>query len=766
MITSGTKTLDIEIQGRIQGVGFRPFIYRLASDYNLYGWVNNQTSHVKIHVEGIKNNVDSFVKNITLKAPPISIIDHLETSISNFEAYKDFTITKSIDSSNTVTEISPDLAVCSDCLEDIKSEDRRYAYAFTNCTNCGPRFSIIKDLPYDRSKTTMKDFQMCPECQEEYTSPMNRRFHAQPNSCSKCGPSYSMVTNKEKILDIHAILLESTRIIQAGGILAVKGIGGFHFACDPFNQKAIKKLREIKKRDSKPFAVMFSSVNDIRKYADVSNKEEESLKSVQAPIIILKQKYKTVSPFPSELTAGLNSIACFLPYTPFHHMLIEKLHMHAMVLTSGNISCEPIEINNDQALHRFLNLCDGVLTYNRDIQNRTDDSVVRVINSKKRLFRRSRGWAPESITVNANTDGILATGSELKNCFCIGKSNKAILSQHIGGLKNLETFEFYKESIKSFKNLFRFNQSLIAHDLHPDYLSTSCFDNSRTEKIAIQHHHAHIASCMAENAVSDRVIGFSFDGTGLGDDGHIWGGEVFICNFIDYKRHFHFKYLPQPGGDKAVEEPWRMAVSALYSSTGREFLGMDLPFLKQIPISDIETLLDIIDKGINCPLTSSTGRIFDGVSALLGLCSYSSFDAEAPIRLEDVLDQTQETDKFYPFILDKEISMAPAFRAITEDILNKTNTGLISAKFHNTIVEIICRAAMFLRSETGINKVALSGGVFMNGYLLENAEKKLALLEFEVLTHSRVPSNDGGLALGQLAIAAHTREQRRKELCV
>ena len=760
MISAETEALDIRVRGRIQGVGFRPFIYRLASDHKLHGWVNNQTSHVKIHIEGTKENVNSFIHDIRAKAPPISIIDDLKAYTSSFEEFEDFSIIQSVDSSDAVTEISPDLAVCDDCIKDIKSKGRRNLYSFTNCTNCGPRFSIIQELPYDRPKTTMKDFRMCPECMEEYESPMSRRFHAQPNSCSHCGPVYTMTTSREKLTNIKSILTECTEIILSGGIVAIKGVGGFHLACDPFNNKAVAKLRKVKNRDTKPFAVMFATIKEILRHAEVSEIEEESLKSVRAPIVILKTRQdSTISP---DVTSKLNTIGCFLPYTPFHYLLMKELSISAMVLTSGNISSEPIVIDNKTALQQFSGLYDAVLTYNRDIQNRTDDSVVRIINGRERVFRRSRGWAPESITVNTNVEGILATGSELKTCFCIGKDNKAVLSQHIGDLKNLETYDFYKETVERYNTLFRFTPSLIAYDLHPDYLSTTCFENYPADKMAIQHHHAHIASCMAENGISEKVIGFSFDGTGLGDDGHIWGGEVFTCNLQEYKRHFHFKYLPLPGGDKAVAEPWRMAVSALYSSIGDKFLSMNLPFLKQIPNNEVETLIDVIDKEINTPLTSSAGRLFDAVSAMTGLCLYSSFDAEAPMRLEAVLDQIPETGEYYPFFLDKEISLDPAFRAISEDIINGSSASLISAKFHNTIVEIICRSAESLRNKTDINVVALSGGVFMNAYLLKKAEQKLGKLGFETFTHSKVPSNDGGLALGQLVIAAH----RRISVCV
>lgn len=764
MISAETEALDIRVQGRIQGVGFRPFIYRLASDHNLYGWVNNQTSHVKIHIEGKKKNVNSFIHDIRAKAPPISIIDDLKTNTSTFEAFEDFSIINSVDSSDTVTEISPDLAVCDDCIKDIKSKSRRNWYSFTNCTNCGPRFSIIKDLPYDRPKTTMKDFRMCPECLKEYKSPINRRFHAQPNSCSHCGPVYTMTSSNEKLTDIKSILEKCTKIIMSGGIVAIKGVGGFHLACDPFNSKAVAKLRSVKKRDTKPFAVMFDSIKNIRNHAEVSEIEEKSLKSVRAPIVLLKlKKDSTIS---SDVTSGLNTIGCFLPYTPFHYLLMESLNISAMVLTSGNISNEPVEIDNVSALQKFSELCDAVLTYNRDIQNRTDDSVVRIINGKERVLRRSRGWVPESITVNTDVEGILATGSELKTCFCIGKDNKAVLSQHIGDLKNFETLEFYRESMERYKTLYRFTPSLIAHDLHPDYLTTSYFKNNQINKTAIQHHHAHIASCMAENGIIDSVIGFSFDGTGLGDDGQIWGGEIFTCNLENYERHFHFSYLPLPGGDKAVMEPWRMAVSALYSAYGRDFLNMNLPFLKQIPSTEVKALLDVIDKKINSPLTSSVGRLFDAVSAMLGLCLYSSFDAEAAMRLESVLEKTPHNDEYYSFQIDEEISMDSTFMAISDNIISGDPSSLISIRFHNTIVEIICAAAEKLRNKIGINKAVLSGGVFMNGYLLEKAEIRLTEMGFETFTHSKVPSNDGGLALGQLIIAAQRRNQERNNICV
>ncbi|MCF6335133.1 MAG: carbamoyltransferase HypF [Spirochaetales bacterium] len=497
MTGAETEALDVRIKGRIQGVGFRPFIYRLASRYKIKGWVNNQTSHVKIHIEGSKESNRLFVRDIRLKAPPVSSIDSLETSAAPFQKYRDFSIIPSVDSSDSVTEISPDIALCKECLEDIKSGSRRKDYAFTNCTNCGPRFTIIEDLPYDRPKTTMKNFIMCPQCLGEYKDPGNRRFHAQPNSCELCGPVYKMTTPTDETDDIKIILEESTKILCNGGILAVKGIGGFHLACSPFIDDAVSRLRSIKNRDQKPFAVMFASVNEIKKYAEISAVEEESLKSSGAPIVILKLRKETL--LSSVITSGLNSVGCFLPYTPFHHMILQNSAVSAMVLTSGNISSTPIETDNKSALKKFLPLCDAVLTYNREIKNRTDDSVVKIINGRERVFRRSRGWAPESVPVNINVEGIAAAGGEQKNCFCVGRDNRAILSQHIGDIRNIETLEFYKESFNRYSDLYRLSPSLIAQDLHPDYMTTRFFADYDLPKTEIQHHYAHIASCMAEN---------------------------------------------------------------------------------------------------------------------------------------------------------------------------------------------------------------------------------------------------------------------------
>jgi len=824
------NTIQLKVYGRVQGVGFRPFVYRLAKQYQLTGWVNNQSSHVQIFIEGKNKDIDLFIEKLQSKAPKISKINKIEksklkkihhkqyntfkiissnasTPLSNLTSNKkintDGTVHPQEKYSQIITEVSPDLSVCNDCLADIKT-NKRQNYSFTNCTNCGPRFSIIQKLPYDRSSTTMKDFEMCSECLEEYSSHSNRRFHAQPNSCSQCGPSYTMTLSNDKetkIIDIDIILKKCSELILSGETIAIKGIGGYHLACNAFDDKAVTKLREIKKRDKKPLAVMFASAEDITQYAELSIKEENSLKSIQAPIVLLQKKDKTYLNISDNVTSHLNSIGCILPYTPFHFLLLEVLkknNVPVIVLTSANITNNPIEIENKVVLSKFSHSCAAILTYNRDIQNRS----VKIINNKERIIRRSRGYVPESILLNHDVNGVLALGAEVKNCFCIGLGNKAIFSQHIGDLKSYDTFEFYKNTIDDYKNLFQFKSSIVVHDKHPNYFSTKYAKNiSQMESsvvltegggsnttshlrypintIAVQHHHAHIVSCMAENNVTEPVIGFSFDGTGLGDDGHIWGGEVFTCDLENYNREFHFEYIPLVGGDKVIQEPWRMAVSVLYYFLGSkefEFLRKqnknNILLFKKMSFEKINMITKMIDKNINCFQTSSVGRIFDAVSALLGLCLYSDFDGEAPMRLEDILNEihrfdtcptiggasikpVKKSNEQYKFeIIDNKINLKKTFIGLIEDIQNEKTNSEISLKFHNTILETIYTSAKKIREKYNINKIALSGGVFMNKYLLENAEIKLKEMGFDVFTHSKVPCNDGGLALGQLVIAS------------
>ena len=633
-------------------------------------------------------------------------------------------------------------------MNDMKLQPHRINYPFINCTNCGPRFTIIKDLPYDRHKTTMDPFVMCKQCSEEYRDILDRRFHAQPVACNNCGPVYTLISGQSETNQIDQILETTSELLENGKIIAIKGLGGFHLACDALNEDAVKRLRDSKHREGKPFAVMFRDLDTLKNFCETNSEEEELLTSWKRPILLLEQK-REVAP---DVSVGFSTIGSMLPYMPFHYLLFEKTKLQVMVLTSGNLSDEPIIIDNNIAADQLFPISDALVTYNREIHNRSDDSVAMVVNGQTQMIRRSRGYAPSPIRTKLNTEGILAVGAELVNCFCVGKGDQAILSQHIGDLKNLETLEFFTESIEKYKRLFRAEITQIVCDEHPDYLSTKYAMEQNITLIKVQHHHAHIASCMAENGIDEQVIGVAFDGIGLGDDNNIWGGEFLICDLADYERYTHFDYVWMPGGDKASKEPWRMAISYLYKVFGEEFMELELPFLKKIESGKIEMLVRAIQKGINSPLTSSTGRLFDAIAALTDITLYSDFHAEAPMRLESVIDKS--CVDAYEFEITGTIKTELMIRKVVDDILTKVPAPVISAKFHNTIINIIFAAAKEIRTKRGLNKIAFSGGTFQNRYLLEKAENLLLKNSFEVFTQNKVPANDGGIALGQLAIAA------------
>ena len=745
------KAKEIKISGLVQGVGFRPFIYRLAHEYKLKGFVENNNLGVRIIAEGDESSILNFIDDISKKAPQASSIENLNSVNKPISDYNSFSITKSKSVSDAVTEVSPDISVCKDCLNDIKNQKRRIDYPFTNCTNCGPRFTIIKDLPYDRIKTSMSVFKMCPECEIEYSSILDRRFHAQPVACEICGPEYTLYYNGQKVTEINKIIELCCNLLEDGKIVAIKGLGGYHLACSAFNDESIKQLRERKSREGKPFALMFNDFSSANEYLHIDSYEKELFTGWRRPITLLKIK-KEMSP---SISIELDTVGAMLPYMPFHYMLFEKLVIPALVLTSGNISDEPIVINDQEALDKFKTISDAVITYNREIHNRTDDSVAMIVNKKNRIIRRSRSYVPSPIRLNFNAEGIFAAGAELVNCFCIGKGKQAIMSQHIGDLKNLETLDFYSESVERFKRLFRFKPELLVCDMHPDYLSSRYAKNLGIPIVETQHHHAHIASCMAENKLDEDVIGVSFDGTGYGEDGHIWGGEFFVCDLNNYQRDSHFEYIPQPGGDVVTKHPWRMMLSYLHHYFGSEIIERHPLIFKGIPPHELEVVNSMIEKGINCPLSSSTGRLFDAVSALLDVCKTASFHAEPPMRLESVATETTE---YYSFELDEIISMKRTFEGILSDLNKGISVGLISGKFHNTIVKIIVEQVQKISKKTGLKKVVLSGGSFQNRILLKKAEDSLRDVNFAVFSQSVIPSNDGGIALGQLAIAAKRRE--------
>ncbi|MGA2824290.1 MAG: carbamoyltransferase HypF, partial [Bacteroidales bacterium] len=542
-------------------------------------------------------------------------------------------------------------------------------------------------------------------------------------------------------------------------IIAIKGLGGYHLACDATNEKAVTRLRLLKNREGKPLAVMFRDLATLRQYADISEAEERSLISWKRPVVLLlANRQKFLAP---GVSVGLNTIGAMLPYLPFHHLLFQELKLPAIVLTSGNISDEPILIDDRKAIDAFLLKTEGVLAYNREIENRTDDSVVRVIHDVERVFRRSRGFVPTPVILKQDTAGILATGAELVNTFCIGKGNQAILSQYIGDLQNAETISFYEETLNKFQKLFRMTPENIAADLHPDYF-TSRFAESRTDYlklVRVQHHHAHIASCMAENGLDESVLGVAMDGTGYGTDGNTWGAEFLYCDLSDFTRDTHFEYVPLPGGDRGIEEPWRMAVSYLYKIFGEDMVHLEIPFLEKIEQEKIDFILKMIRSGINCPLVSSAGRLFDAVSAMLDLCLYSTFSSEAPMRLESIIEPGCSEN--YPFIFRETVNFELTFRGIEEDIKQHINPGIISAKFHNTMISVIVKVIDEMKIHHSCNKVVLSGGTFQNRYLLEGTEKMLTGEGFEVYSHHLVPTNDGGISLGQLAVAAKRRQMAK-----
>ncbi len=745
------KTFRLSIHGLVQGVGFRPFMYRLAMENNLKGSVENRNDGVVVLLNCNDGQLSDFVHQIKKKAPPASQIESIRFEEIPDKVFSGFDIVKSTSVSGTVTDVSADIAVCNDCLGDMKTQVNRIDYPFINCTNCGPRFTIIQDLPYDREKTTMKNFEMCPDCRREYTDISDRRFHAQPVACALCGPEYRLFIKDREIADPHSILSKTIQLLENKQIVAIKGLGGFFIACDAFCEESVARLRKLKSREGKPFAVMFADMDSLRQFAHVRDEEEKSLLSLKRPIVLLQEKAKLAE----SVNVGFDTLGVMLPYMPLHHLLFEQSRLKAIVLTSGNISDEPIITDNRTAIEVLGDICDAVLTYNRDIHNRTDDSVVRIMNRKERVFRRSRGYAPAPVKLAVNVDGFLATGAELANCFCVGKEYQAIFSQHIGDLKNFETWAFFSETIDKYKKLFRWEPRHIVADMHPDYLSTRYAEDFGLPVTHVQHHHAHIASCMAEHGLNERVIGVALDGTGYGDDGKIWGSEFFVCDFKEYQRITHFEYMPLPGGDMVTHEPWRMALSYLYRIFGNDFMDLGLPFLQLIDKEKVNILCKAIDEGINSPLSSGAGRLFDAVSALINLCPESRFHAEAPMRLESAVDKSITTA--YPFNAENTISFQPSIVRIVKDVQEKVPVQVISARFHNTVVEAVFHMVKKISLRYGIRKVVLSGGTFQNKYLTEQLEDKLTEEGLGVYSHSKIPMNDAGIALGQLMIGAAKR---------
>lgn len=749
---------NIIIKGIVQGVGFRPFIHKLVQNYNLSGWVLNSNQGVEIDVEGKTKELNSFISDIKDKLPPLARIEKIEVNQLPLIGYKGFSIKQSITKEeNSFVLVSPDISICEDCLQELfNPHNRRFHYPFINCTNCGPRFTIIKDIPYDRGKTTMRVFEMCPQCQSEYENIEDRRYHAQPNACAECGPQVFLYQNKRKLENSDPIK-EAIKLLKDGKIGAIKGLGGFHLACDATNNEVVTKLRRLKNREAKPFAIMSFNLEKIKQYCKLGKKEEKWLVNRARPIVLLKKKEDSLI---SSLVAPRNNyLGVMLPYTPLHYLLL-KDNFTALIMTSGNIADQPIIGDNQEALEKLDGIADFFLLYNRDIFNRCDDSVIKIVNDGNEFFRRARGYVPYPIILDFKLKEVLALGGELKNTISFSKENYVFPSQYLGDLKSVETLDFLKESIENLEKIFRVNPEIIACDLHPDYLSTQFAEEIGAKKglkvVKVQHHHAHIVSCMAENNIKEKVMGVAYDGTGYGDDGKIWGGEFLLCGLKGYLRVGHLKYCSLPGGDKAIMEPWRMTYSYLYYIYGPKAKTLDINFIQRMDYDKLSIIEKMIDKNINSPLTSSCGRLFDAVSSLIGIRDEISYEGQAAMELESFC--ASGIKERYKFCIYKEgmefiIDPQEIFIEIIKDLKEGIDKKIMAAKFHNTVAEFTLNLCGKIRKNSGINKIALSGGVFQNKYL---TEKVVSLLEdkgFKVYTQRKVPPNDGGISLGQAVVA-------------
>ena len=789
-------TMHIRVSGVVQGVGFRPFVYGLAKRLGLHGWVRNTSGGVEILVEGHRLQVESFIHSLQADAPPLAKIDSItvkpETPDINLST---FDIQPSTNLEGAYQPISPDTAICSDCERELfDPSDHRYLYPFINCTNCGPRFTIITDIPYDRPSTTMADFPLCDDCRAEYENPLDRRFHAQPVACPKCGPFVTLretrarfAESDPKISTIEyrlSAILKARRFLREGRILAVKGLGGFHLACDADNAYAVDELRRRKGRVGKPFALMAADLDVVKEICHVSGEERGLLTGHEKPIVLLEKRrgagYSSVAP-------DMDTLGFMLPYTPLHHLLLNQTDPilarepapAVLVMTSGNLSEEPIATDNEEALERLSSLADAFLLHNRPIHIRCDDSVLRV-ESRRRcpepvegskvgepstfdlrpstvFLRRSRGYAPYPVQLPFNVKSSLALGGELKNTFCLARDGYAFLSHHIGDMENAETYESFEQGVAHLSHIFRVQPELIAYDLHPNYFTTHYAQKQNVPQIAVQHHHAHIASCMADNGLEDRrVIGLSFDGTGYGTDGAIWGGEVLLASYADFERIAHLEYLPLPGGDSAIRHPWRIALGYAHA------LGLDiadLPFLQKMDKQAITIVQQQADKKINAPLTSSMGRLFDAVASLSGVRSDVTYEAQAAIEMEVLSKPFIASADSYPCHSERSeespnvIHIKDLFNAVIHDIRAGVSTGLIGAKFHKTVAQISIDLCKQARERSSLNEAVLSGGVWQNKLLLDLVRDGLEQEGFVVYFHKQVPTNDGGLALGQAVIA-------------
>lgn len=755
----------IHVRGVVQGVGFRPFIYRLALRHRLSGWVRNTSGAVEIEAEGQDAEVRAFVRDIAAQAPTAARIEETRVEFIPSRGEHGFVILDSLPREGQYQLVSPDLATCPDCLREILDPaDRRYRYPFTNCTNCGPRFTIIGDIPYDRPLTTMRDFTMCPACQREYDDPADRRFHAQPNACPTCGPQLQLLASDGRPVPTKDALSEAARLLREGRILAVRGLGGFQLACDATNAATVALLRDRKRRPAKPFAVMLATLDNLKSHCRVSDIEVQLLASPAAPIVLTLWSKETSSIVPV-VAPGLGHLGVMLPYTPLHHLLLREASI-PLVMTSGNLSEEPIAKDNDEALASLRDIADYFLVHDRGIQARYDDSVFMVEDKKPVAVRRARGYAPYPVRLPYESRQVLACGAELKNTFCLTRDRHAFVSQHIGDMENEETLEHYERTVQLYERLFRVQPEVIACDLHPEYLpskyAAALAEERKLPLVKVQHHHAHIVSCLTDNGVTGPVIGVAFDGVGFGTDGAVWGGEFLVADRKQYRRAGQLEYVPMPGGAAAIKKPYRMAFGYIRQLLG----GVDARTAALLHLDPIEAavLERQVEQKVNCPLTSSAGRLFDAVAAIVDVRREIDYEAQAAIELEMLASVDPETGRLavYPYQIDSRdgyhtVRLGDLFRAVIEQAGGGLPVPEISLTLHNTVAQMAVEMCSLIARDTGLKQVALSGGVFQNRLLLRLIRRQLEQAGFGVLTHRLVPCNDGGISLGQAVVAHFTQ---------
>jgi hydrogenase maturation protein HypF len=783
MSREGLARKKVSVRGVVQGVGFRPFVYRLAHEHGLAGWVLNHSGGVEIEVEGLRPPLDAFVRALTEQAPPLARIVAVDVEDALPAGYAAFEIRHSVAEEGRYQLISPDIATCDDCRRELLDPaDRRYRYPFTNCTNCGPRFTIIRDIPYDRPLTTMGAFVMCAQCQAEYDDPLDRRFHAQPNACPICGPQVWLEASLRpgfRMAERDEALRQAGQRLLSGQVLAIKGLGGFHLACDATQASAVELLRQRKRRPARPMAVMMTTLDEVRSHCDVSPAEEALLASQQAPIVLLR--WRQDSDIARSVAPNNGYLGVMLPYTPLHHVLLRDVN-RPLVMTSGNLSEEPIAKDNDEARRRLGPLVDAFLLHNRDIYARYDDSVMMAVpqpHTREREvegpypIRRSRGYAPFPIRLPFRMRPTVGVGPELKNTFCLARDEFAFLSPHIGDMENLETLEHFEHSLAHYQHLFRVEPQVIAHDLHPDYLSTgyatAC---APCPTLPVQHHEAHVAACLVDNGWSleaGPVIGVAWDGTGYGRDGYIWGGEFFIGDYRGFQRVAHLEYLPMPGGEAAIRHPWRLALGYLYALTE------ELPLLPGVSEQEADIVSQQVKLRLNTPLTSAVGRLFDAVAALVGVRHHVTYEAQAAIELEMLATAwaqgaapgaQPEGLAAYPFELEEEgsqllVRLRMLMAGVHADLARGREGGEVGWRFHRTLADLIVAVCQRLaeRAEVGTEPVVLTGGCFQNRLLLSMAVPALVDAGFRVLLHQQTPCNDGCVSLGQVALAHLARPE-------